>query len=60
MFDLDQDLEESYIDDLLSFDDFAILSEIEEYEDVFEESLHNKINTQFNIILSTKRGSKYF
>jgi tetratricopeptide (TPR) repeat protein len=59
MFDFDQDLEESYIEDLLSFEDFAILSEIEEYEDVFEEeSLHNKINTQFNIILSTKRGSK--
>jgi tetratricopeptide (TPR) repeat protein len=57
--DLDENLDESYIDDLLSFEDFAILSEIEEYEDVFEEeSLHNKINTQFNIILSTKRGSK--
>src|SRR5690606_17761376 len=54
--DLDDNLNDSYIDDLLSFDDFEIISEIEEYEDVFEESLHNKINTQINIILSTRRG----
>ncbi len=53
--DLDEDINDSYIDDLLNFQDFPVLSAIDEYVDIFEESVHNKINTQLNIILSTKR-----
>lgn len=55
--DLDDNLNESYIAELLNFDDFPVLSAIDEYVDVFEESIHNKINTQLNIILSTKRSN---
>ena len=57
--DLDENLEDSYIDDLLNFDDFPILSEIDEYVDIYDESVHNKINTQMNILLTTKRGCTY-
>jgi tetratricopeptide (TPR) repeat protein len=53
--DLDEDINQSYIDELLNFEDFPVLSAIDEYVDVYEESVHNKINTQLNIILSTKR-----
>jgi tetratricopeptide (TPR) repeat protein len=57
--DLDDNINESYIAELLNFEDFPVLSAIDEYVDVFEESVHNKINTQLNIILSTKRGYFY-
>lgn len=58
--DLDSEINNSYIKELLDFEDFAYLSNVE-YEDVYEDSIHNRMNTDINIILTgrTVRRSKY-
>jgi tetratricopeptide (TPR) repeat protein len=51
---------DSYIQDLISLEDFAVICDIEEYEDEYEESINDKMNNELNIFLSalqTKRKS---
>jgi hypothetical protein len=55
---LDQSVNETYIDDLLSFIDFPYINEVEEYEDVLDESLQNKMNTDLNIVLRQTERTK--
>lgn len=55
---LDQDINQSYVYDMLSFVDFAYITEIENYSDLDDQSFHNKINTDFNIYLKQSERTK--
>ena len=43
---------------MLSFVDFAYITEIENYSDLDDQSFHNKINTDFNIYLKQSERTK--
>lgn len=55
---MEKSVNKTYLKDMLSFVDFPYILEIEDYEDVIDESLQNKINTDLNIILKQTERTK--